>query len=377
MNTEYFRDRYNNVMFDERDAIYDFLLNQADIRYGNQMYEWHLEGVELLSYLGNPVRISSMRVDKNTFVKFLSDEGDEFECSDFAYGELIKIIERLPYANELKAEYAINDVVRYSKEYRMGGFNGLLYKHPFKWKDGNSTFEVVNVLNEYDVKDAKPLQFEVRETCGESSGYGIWNELPSTVIISLRNHITKSVIRCSNEYKELKGLVKEPYSFEEHGKAGALCIHPFGTDLELPVLDVALKNGELNVLVDVSDTRIETPRIDGAMNLDETMLTAENIGSIVEFLKKNKNVMSDYGRDIELVRKINDAWNDVIYRKYIGMILHTILIRDHDDFESEFYSIEDYSDEWTLEHASDILMMCSDKDLEAILIFIRYEERNI
>ena len=377
MNTEYFRDRYNEVVNEERDTIYDFLLNQADIRYGNQMYEWDLGGVELLSYLGNPIEISSMRVDKNAFVKFISKDCEEFECSDFAYGELIKIIERLPYAIELKAKDATDDVVRYSKEYRMDGLDGLLYEYPFKWKDGGSTFEIVNVLNSNDVKDANPLQFEVRETVGDCSGYGIWNELSSTVMISFRDHITKSVNRCSNEYKELKRLVKEPYNFVEHGEVGALCIYPFGTDLSLPVLDVAFENGELNVLVDVLDTRIETPRIDGTMNLDETMLTVENIRSIVEFFKKNKDIMSDYGHDIELVRKINDAWNDDVYRKYIGMILHTILIRDHEDFENKYYSIEDYSDEWALEHASDILMMCSDKDLEAILIFIRYEEHNI
>ena len=43
MNAEKFIDEYNEIRFNERDVIEDFLKKQADLSYGNQMYEWAIE----------------------------------------------------------------------------------------------------------------------------------------------------------------------------------------------------------------------------------------------------------------------------------------------------------------------------------------------
>jgi len=81
------------------------------------------------------------------------------------------------------------------------------------------------------------------------------------------------------------------------------------------------------------------------------------------------------GHNPELVRKINTAWKSDKYHNMFSEILLALLIRDHEEYIDKYCEIEDYSGDWAMEHAHEIMEgVCDDLDLETILSFIRYKE---
>lgn len=112
---EELRDKYNEIMYDERDVVENFLKKQYDIRYGNQRDMWHIEpAVKMMARDGSTVLVHDIKLDKDRFVIFLAEnskkEVEELECFDFAYGELSEVIEALPDADEIVKENAIDDI---------------------------------------------------------------------------------------------------------------------------------------------------------------------------------------------------------------------------------------------------------------------------
>jgi hypothetical protein len=56
-------------------------------------------------------------------------------------------------------------------------------------------------------------------------------------------------------------------------------------------------------------------------------------------------------------------------------ILLALLIRDHKEYIEKYGEVDDYSVDWAMEHAHEIMEgVCDDLDLQTILSFIRYEE---
>lgn len=87
---EELRERYNEVMYDERDVIERFC----------QTYDgWHFEtAVELIGNNGDKISVTDIRLDKDRLVVFVGlahGKRKDYECCDFAYGELSKVIEAL------------------------------------------------------------------------------------------------------------------------------------------------------------------------------------------------------------------------------------------------------------------------------------------
>jgi hypothetical protein len=101
---EELREKWNECMYDERSIIEKFLKDQYDIRYGRQRDTWHFEpAVELVAHQGSHVLLHDIKLDEGRFVVFyvevFCDKNAEWECFDFAYGELSKVIEALPHVN--------------------------------------------------------------------------------------------------------------------------------------------------------------------------------------------------------------------------------------------------------------------------------------
>ena len=88
------------------------------------------------------------------------------------------------------------------------------------------------------------------------------------------------------------------------------------------------------------------------------------------------DIMDTYnGHNAELVRKINTAWKDAKYHNLFSEILLALLVRDHDEFLDKYCEIGDYSGDYAMSHAHEIMEgVCDDWDLETILSFIRYKE---
>lgn len=102
MNYELFREEYNEVMFDERDAIEDFLKEISEV-YHKESCSWDLNPRQaLLLRNGRYVDIARLHLDDEKFVVFESADGEDYECDRFFYGELSKIIESLPDVNKIK-----------------------------------------------------------------------------------------------------------------------------------------------------------------------------------------------------------------------------------------------------------------------------------
>ena len=283
MKHEDFFPMYNEIMFNERDVIAGFLERQADLRYGNQMYEWHFEpAVNMLSRYGNVEHVTDIMLDKDRFVIFVLDDAREYECFDFAYGELCKIIDALPDADDFVLKDAENDLVILSRDYNT---EAILKESPFKWEDKKSTFEVLSVVIEKDGK----VNYEIHETInGLDAGFGLWEDgIPADVAKALADHLKTHVLRCSFEYKLLKErlgrFANNAYNFVEHGEAGKIVVYPHGTDLSLDVLDVSFEDGELMILVSIAGTRIAEQRCDDSMTLHEKDLTPSNLEAICAF----------------------------------------------------------------------------------------------
>lgn len=287
MKHEDFFPMYNEIMFSERDVIVGFLERQADLRYGNQMYEWHFEpAVRLIGIYGCEIAVTDAHLDKNKFVTFTgvwgTERNDDYECTDFAYGELSKIIDALPDADDFVLKNAENDLVILSRDYNT---DAILKESPFKWEDKKSTFEVLSVVIEKDGK----VNYEIHETIdGLDAGFGLWEDgIPADVAKALADHLKTQVLRCSFEYKLLKKrlgrFANNVFNFVEHGQAGKIVVFPHGTDLSLDVLDVSFEYGELIILVSIAGTRIAEQKRDDTMTLHEKDLTPSNLEAICAF----------------------------------------------------------------------------------------------
>lgn len=373
MKHEEFNLRYNEIMFDERDMIVNFLKKQADLRYGNQMYEWTLEPMpELVGTYGSLFKVREVLIDKNGDLKFIvpmaGGHSEAWDCCNFAYNELSKVIDVLPDAEDVIFKNAKDDLVCICKNYRDCYLS--FDENPFCYEVSGKPYRVSSVR----LTEKGHLSFG-QETCEDwEVGDFTYGELAS-----LRDHINVQVLRGSDEYKRLKRYLKHyngaAYSFIENNNAGAIYLTPSGTDLQLYVLDVCIGNNGIEVLVSIKDTRIEIEG-DDTMILKEKDLTPANLAVLNGFFFEESDIMDTLNaHNKELVRKINKAWRTEKHHKLFGGILLALLIRDHEEYEDKFDTVDDYSEDFAMEHAHEILEhVCDDMDLETVLSFVRYME---
>lgn len=361
-----FYDEYNNIMFDERDVIEDFLKEQASIRYGSQMYEWAFrDPVAIMMWNGNLLAIEEMKLDYELFVVFRASNGIWYECTDFAYGQLSKIIDALPEVDDIKRKNIDCDLYRLTKDYKI---SSLLKEYPIEFTDG-----VDYTLTDVFIEDDK-VKLEVYD----GSTYGILSEIDLKTYKKISDHIKESILHCSDQYKQLKEQLNQfggnLYNFAEKGEVGKVTITPYGTDLELPILDVSMEDGELEILVPVKDTRIDVGNQDN-MLLKESDLTPENLDKLVNFFTCYGVMDTTNGHNEEIVKKINKAWGNKKYHDKFGDILYAFGQRDEEEIKDKFDIVINDNDDAMI-YAREILQgCCDDWDLETVLGFIRYEEK--
>lgn len=365
---EELRERYNEVMYDERDIIEKFLKDQYDIRYGRQRDTWHFEpAVEMMNIYGNEIVVTDIRLDKDKFVVFDGMFGklkDEYECSDFAYSELSKVIEALPNAEDIVWDNAVNDLKVMTTNLRI---DYLLNESPFKYEVGSKN---------YVVDDVKCVngKLSLVQALGNDTPV---SDLPLEVLVGLRDHINIEHLHRTKEYKEvMKCLSLEPslrkeVDVDSNTKYGAVIFTLANTDIECEVSSIQRDgNGNLTIFGFDKDC------IDDTFILKEEDIKKEYLEVILKWLTTRSNIIDTYNaHNPELVRKINAAWRDDKYHDKFEGILHALLERDYEEYCDKFEVPEVTTSDYAMNHAHEIMEgVCDDQDLETILSFIRYEE---
>ena len=347
MKHEDFRIRYNEIMFDERDLIIAFLKQQADLRYGNQMFEYALNVNVLLcdGRMANVVEISLGKDDELRLRVNPEAGGSEVRPAEYlALGELSKVLDALPDATDLVYKNAVEDMQTLRKDYNI---ESLLKEFPFVFKSSASTFTVLDVFTDKSGK----INFEIEEDINGSKGPGIWEELDTQNAKDLADHIKIHILRCSNEYARLKKHLGQfggnLYNFCENNNAGSVYITPVGTDLQLMVLDVSMENGPLEVLVSIAETRLQNTLKDDTMLLEEKDLTPANVGVIAQFFDKPTQELVELSDSQKvLVKKFKDVCEEL--RK-----AHVGIIRDDNCSDLLFLNMEHIADLSCDRHLSD------------------------
>lgn len=357
---EELRERYNEVMYDERDIIEKFLKEQYDIRYGRQRDTWHFEpAVKMMNIYGNEILVTDVMLDKDVFVKFIGtfcNKQDEYECFHFAYGELSNVIEALPDVNQILIKNAVSDIACLCRECSVN-----IEESPFNTNINGKSVSVALV----DYIDGRVIAYN-------HEGKVVSDEYTSDFFVGLRDHINIEVLHRYNEYNKLvKFLSEQPNLRFEPANWGDVEFTIHGTDVKVDVLSASLdSNGKLQLSVD--DDNRET------IYLEEKDIRPEYLVDLVGYIEDHCrcDIMDTYnGHNEELVRKINAAWRDPKYHNKFSEILLALLVRDHEEYIDKYCEIEDYSGDWAMEHAHEIMEgVCDDWDLETILSFIRYKE---
>jgi hypothetical protein len=364
MQHEDFNILYSEIMYKERDIIQRFLEKQYDIRYGRQRDSWHFEpAVELVAHQGSHVLLHDIKLDKDKFVVFyveaFCEKNAEWECSDFAYGELSKVIEALPNAEDIVWDNAVNDLKVMTTNLRI---DYLLNESPFKY-EVNGKFYTLD-----DVKCVNGTLSLVQALGNDTPA----SDLPTEVLVGLRDHINIEVLHRSNEYKELMELLslEENMRFECQNYGDATFVID-GTDVTFDVSSVR-RDDKGNLVIYGNDIDAE---VCDNIELTEKDIKPQYLASIIECMKpKCSDIIDTYnGHNAELVRKINAAWKDAKYHDSFGDILYALACRDMAEWEEKYNDIIHDSED-AMNHAHEIMEgVCDDWDLETILSFIRYK----
>ena len=366
---EELRERWNECMYDERDIIQRFLEKQYDIRYGRQRDTWHFEpAVRLIGIYGCEIAVTDAHLDKNKFVTFTgvccNERNDDYECTDFAYGELSKVIEALPNAEDIVWDNAVNDLKVMTTNLRI---DYLLADAPFKY-EVNGKFYTLD-----DVKCVNGTLSLVQVLGNDTPA----SDLPLETLVALRDHINIEVLHRSDEYKKVMEILSlEPNlrkSVDEYDKThyGIVTFVIEGTDMEFDVSAIQ-RDDKGNLTIFGADTECE----DELITLTEKEIRKEYLAEILKWMRpKYSDIMDTYnGHNEELVRKINAAWKSKKYHDSFGDILYALACRDMAEWEEKYNDIIHDSED-AMKHAHEIMEgVCDDWDLETILSFIRYEE---
>lgn len=356
---EEFRERYNEVMFDERDIIEQFLKDLYDIRYGHQRDTWHfVSAVKMLSRYGNIENVTDIMLDKDRFVIFILDDAREFECFDFAYGELSKVIDALPEVEDVVRRVAESDLKDFAMNYNT---EVVLCHFPFKYNDKT-------IVDFYFDGDKLICEFEEQG----------WTEVKSNdLFVKLRDHVKEVTLRSSDVYKSVYDFIEIcPNKTFEPTNHGKITFTLYETNTEVNVISIII--GENGKMVMTAEDNGEY------MTLRERDIRPDYLRSVEEYIELNHWVLMGFfnGHQCSLVNKINDAWRNESLREQFGLIVYAIAKRDYDETVEKVSNIDDMGDflasiidDQDKSAISDVLEnVCDDNDLNTILSFIGYEE---
>ena len=154
-----FFSEYNEIMYAERDVIYDFLKGQYNVVFGHQRDTWDFtRPINLKSTKGEDIPIYGIEMNKDELVIFKSNyDKREYECSDFKYGELEKIIYELPSVESVAFDLIDQNLKRVIKE--NGGYFSF-NDYRFYWYDYSSKCHF-NVLSIHYSDESKRIFVKV------------------------------------------------------------------------------------------------------------------------------------------------------------------------------------------------------------------------
>lgn len=248
MKHEDFRIRYNEIMFDERDVIKSFLERQADIRYGKQMWEWCLNNVQVIAVNGSLYYCYEIFLEDGD-VKFRmkpaidwQGETEVWECSNFALGELSKIIDALPEIEKIIRTNAESDLKEFCKDCSVN-----LEGEEFRWEVGCAGYEVQEIA--LDNKGDLNCLVMHTDSLGKKTFLQV-DHFDLDITQKLRDHVHVVILHRSKEYKKLMELLEKFDNLRCDFEHPDYFITPVGTDLTCMVLSVYRNADELYVLTD-------------------------------------------------------------------------------------------------------------------------------
>lgn len=350
-----FYEEYNSIMYNERDAIADFLGKLGKIRYSRQCGSWHFEKpIEVIAHQGSVVQITDIKLDKDKVVVFIvnafMENGVEWECTDFAYGQLSKVIEVLPDIDTIICKNAYND---------------LLWAH--------ENYNIKSLLREFhfELAPVKNYDCDGEKLVIEDNGRKI-PLIQSEIVQSFRDHIISSILRCSPEYNDLMDILslQENLRFEFSGY-GEVTFQLRDSDIEFDVLSVS-RDDKGNLTICGNDIKAD---ISDNVILTEKDIYPEYLDGITAKIAMQNSIMDVYNaHDKELVRKINLAWTQSKYHFMFADILYALAKRDAQEIKDNYNCVIDSPETAMCEAHLILEHVCDDWDLETILSFIRYTE---
>lgn len=360
---EEIREKYNECMYEERDIIEKFLKDQYDIRYGRQRDTWHFEtAVEVVAHQGSLVQIHDIKLDKDKSVVFyveaFCEKNAEWECFDFAYGELSKVIEAFPSIDEIIKIKMMADIKR------------IVGENTIVWMTGKRHL----ICGGYDVLMVSPNGFGSYKVTlrrdNTNSDFTLVN-LNAKHLTDIRNYLYKDRLQHSPQYKEVMNLLASEENlrveFDEFNTT-SLFLKESGA-LFIATYIQRTDKGDLTIGGEGLKSQ--------SITLTENDIEPEYLDAIIPLLKKRKweEILKDDLHDPELVRKINAAWNSEKFHEKFEPILYAIAMRDYEMYETKFHAVPESNEGWAMNNARDILRcLCDNKDLNAILLFLGYED---
>ena len=362
---EEIREKYNECMYDEREVLEKFLYTTYDIRDGVVRDVWFFQNpVEVLSVNGMEITLNYMKTDPNKFVIFgghpkstlLLD--DEYECSDFAYGELSKVIEALPDADEFVKNQARKDIEKLCGDGRV-----CLGENIFHVEINGKMYNVCAV--EY---------IKGRVVCYNKEGKIVSDEYDAEFLTELRDFMRSDALRNSSQFKVMWRILTHQCDNATFKPASQEKItFTIGSQCTIQVTSVFIESGKITI----DGIDLDREENQNYVILREAAIETKYLDAILDCINEHmwEEVMNySNSHDEELVRKINEAWNNKDYHDKFGDILLAIGRRDKKEIAEKLdCEIDNY--ETAMANAYEILQhICNDQDLETILLFIRYKE---
>jgi hypothetical protein len=363
---EEIREKYNECMYEECDIIKNFLEGVRDLRKGFTCCSWKLEKpVEVVTITGGHVNVLSMRLDSNNMVVFFCspistpDKEYEWKCDKFAYGELSKVIEELPSIDEIIKTKMMADIKR------------IVGEETIVWMTGKTHI----IHGGYDILMVSPNGFGSYKVTlrrnNTNSDFALVN-LNAKHLTDIRNYLYKDKLQHSPQYKEVMNLLasEENLRVDFNDYVATFLLKESAAPFTVSYIQRTDK-GDLTIGGEGLKSQ--------SITLAENDIEPEYLDAIIPLLKKRKweEIMKDGCHDPELIRKINEAWNNEKYHELFEPILFAIAMREYKTYEHEFDTIVEAEAGWAMRNAHNILSACAyNSDLKAILLFIGYEEQH-
>lgn len=275
MEHEDFRIRYNEIMFDERDLIIDFLKKQADISSGKQIYEWCLNDIVLLENDGDKftVREIALRGDElkitgtSVYGKTVS-----LNPENFALGELSKILDALPEIEKIIRSNAESDLKEFCRDCSVN-----LEGEEFKWEVGVAQYDVKEIA--LDSKGDLACLVMHTDSLGKTTFLNV-EHFDLDITQKLRDHVNIVILHRHKEYHELMELLERFDNLRCDFERPDYWIVPVGTDLRCNLVSVYRDSDKLYVMTDPGDERVGDKFL-----FEEKILRPQNLSVIVEAVK--------------------------------------------------------------------------------------------